>query len=151
MRETGLFTHGRVALSSKIISMCTPGVAVPCLSDAGQGREMPLRHRTIGFSRARTLALPCSQPHISYHTLSPDCEHSTFTLPRDNDPSAGDHPHFCLFPRRDYLCQLPLFHRTSDFRRTYHPFVVSMPFLSTSFHVTFHDVRTKTFSTHVTT
>ena len=36
-------------------------------------------------------------------------------------------------------------------RRTSHPFVVSTPALSDSSHVSFPDVRTKTFSTHVIT
>ena len=36
-------------------------------------------------------------------------------------------------------------------RRTFHPFLVSTLALPTSFHGTFHDVRVKTFSTHVTT
>ena len=35
--------------------------------------------------------------------------------------------------------------------RTFHPFVVSTPAISDSSHVSFHGVRTKTFSTHVTT
>ena len=59
VRETGLFTHGSDTLSSKIISMCTPDVAMPCLCYAWLGCAMPLRHRTIGSSRARTLVVPC--------------------------------------------------------------------------------------------
>ncbi len=66
VRETGLFTHGRASLNFTIIPMFASDVAVPCLCDAGQGREMPLRHRTIGSSRSRTLALPSSQPHSSH-------------------------------------------------------------------------------------
>ena len=70
VRETGLFTHGRDTLSSKIISMCTPDVAMPCLCYAWLGCAMPLHHRTIGSSRARTLALPCSQLHGSHPAQS---------------------------------------------------------------------------------
>ena len=39
--------------------MCTPDVAMPCPCGAWQGCGMPLRHLTIGFSRARTLVMPC--------------------------------------------------------------------------------------------
>ena len=59
VRETGLFTHARDTLNSKIISMCTPDVAMPCLCYAWLGCAMPLHHRTIGSSRARTLVVPC--------------------------------------------------------------------------------------------
>ena len=59
VRETWLFTHVRATVSSKIISMCTPCVAVPCLCDAGQGCAMPLHHRTIGSSRARIIVVLC--------------------------------------------------------------------------------------------
>lgn len=38
VRETWLFTHGKATLNSKIISMCTHGVAVPC--HAMPGREV---------------------------------------------------------------------------------------------------------------
>jgi len=40
VRETGLFTHGRASLNSKIISMLPPCVAVPFLFDAWQGGAM---------------------------------------------------------------------------------------------------------------
>ena len=66
----GLFTHGRASLNYTIIPMFTPGVAVPCLCDAGQGCAMPLHHRTIGSSRARTLVVPCSQTHGSHPAQS---------------------------------------------------------------------------------
>ena len=36
VRETGLFTHGRDSLNFIIISMCPPGVAVPCPCGAWQ-------------------------------------------------------------------------------------------------------------------
>ena len=39
--------------------MCTPDVAMPCLCYAWLGCAMPLHHRTIGSSRARTLVVPC--------------------------------------------------------------------------------------------
>ena len=101
MRETGLFTHGRASLNFTIIPMCTPGVAVPCLCDAGQGREMPLRHRTIGSSRSRTLALPSSQPHGSH----PAPSHHRL-LPRANSCLA-------LFPT-PHLPPLAIAHLTPD-------------------------------------
>ena len=75
--------------------------------------------------------------------------------------------HTSAFPHgRDYLCQLSLRHPTSESLptfhplptrfpslspSTFHPFVVSTLALSNSSHVSFHGVRTKTFSTHVTT
>ncbi len=59
MRETGLFTHDKASLNFTVISMCTPDVAMPCPCGAWQGCAMPLHHRTIGSSRARTLVLPC--------------------------------------------------------------------------------------------
>ena len=39
--------------------MCTPDVAMLCPCCVWQGCAMPLRHHTIGSSRARTLAVPC--------------------------------------------------------------------------------------------
>ena len=59
VRETGLFTHARDTLISKIISMCTPDVAMPCPCCAWQGCAMPPHLRTIGSSRARILVVPC--------------------------------------------------------------------------------------------
>ena len=45
--------------------MFTPDVAMPCLCYAWLGCAMPLRHRTIGSSRARTLVVPCVlTPHL---------------------------------------------------------------------------------------
>ena len=79
VRETGLFTHGRASPNFTNIPMCTPGVAVPCLCYAWLGCAMPLRHRTIGSSRARTLVVPCvltpqltpfAIPHLTPDTLS---------------------------------------------------------------------------------
>ena len=79
MRETGLYTHGRASLNFTIIPMCTPDVAMPCPCGAWQGCAMPLRHRTIGSSRARNLVLPCvltpqlppcAIPHLTTDTLS---------------------------------------------------------------------------------
>ena len=76
MRETGLFTHGKATLSSKIFSMCTLDVAMPCLCCAWQGCAMPLHHRTIGSFRARTLAVPCfltlQLPPCAIPHLTPD-------------------------------------------------------------------------------
>lgn len=118
LRETGLFTHGSDTLSSKIISMCTPDVAMPCLCYAWLGCAMPLRHRTIGSSRVRNLVLPCfPTPQLPPYAI----------------------PH--LTP--DPLSILSLL--------AFHPFVVSTPAFSNSSHVSFHGVRAKMFSTHVTT
>ena len=126
VRETGLITHGRDTLSSKIISMCTPDVAMPCLCYAWLGCAMPLHHRTIGSSRARIIVMPLC-PNSTSPTLRNTTSHSRHTL----------HPHSTRFP--------------SLFRRTFHPFVVSTPAISNSSHDSFHGVRTKTFSAHVTT
>ena len=51
VRETGLFTHGRDTLSSKIISMCTPDVAMPCLCYAWLGCAMPRTCTRLSLSR----------------------------------------------------------------------------------------------------
>ena len=133
VRETGLFTHGKATLISKIISMCTPDVAMPCPCCAWQGCAMPPHLRTIGSSRARTLAVPC------FPTLNSHPAQSHISL----------QPHF---PSSPYSLSITLpTHIPSLSRLTFHPFVVSTLALSNSSHVSFHGVRTKTFSTHVTT
>ena len=70
--------------------MCTPDVAMPCPCCAWQGCAMPPHLRTIGSSRARTLAVPCfptlnshpAQSHISLQPHFPSSPYSlSFTLP----------------------------------------------------------------------
>ena len=94
---------------------------------------MPLHHRTIGSSRARTLVLPCfptpQLPPFAIPHLTPDTLSILSLL--------ASHPLPTRFPSLS-LC-------------SFHPFVVSTPALSNSSHVSFHGVRTKTFSTHVIT
>ena len=243
--------------------MCTPGVAVPCLCDAGQGCAMLLHLRTIDSSRARTLVLPCvltprlppcaiahltsthspsslysllilsplachhfpealsiplSSPNRPYPILatflSMTCVLKRFPLTsprklalpcakrgflRTSEPHrtsqlspcapqvsqchvmrclavmcyAPAPPHHRHLPRANSCRALcpnstspTLRHRTSDTRPTFHPlpthipllsrrtshhFVISTPAISNFSHVSFHDVRTKTFFTHVTT
>ena len=76
VREMGLFTHSRASLNFTIISMCTPGVAVPCLCDAGQGCAMLLHHCTIDSSRARIIVMPLcpnsTSPTLGNRTSDPD-------------------------------------------------------------------------------
>ena len=158
MRETGLFTHGRASLNFTIIPMCTQGVAVPCLCDAGQGCAMLLHHRTIDSSRSRTLALPSSQPHgshpaPSHHRLLPRANSCLALFPTPQlPPWAIAHLIQTHSPSSPYSLSITLpTHFPSLSRRTFHPFVVSTPDLSNSSHVSFHGVRIKTFSTHVAT
>ena len=108
-----------------------PGRDVPCPTPS------PRCHLTIGFSRARTLVVPC--------VLTPQ-------LPPCAIPPCAI-PHLTPYPLSilPLLACHPLPTRLSSLsRRSFHPFVVSTPALSSS-HVSFHGVRTKTFSTHVTT
>ncbi len=83
-----------------------------------------LRARTLVVPCVLTLQLPpCAIPHLTPYTLS------ILSL----------------------LASHPLPTRLSSLsRRTFHPFVVSTPALSDSSHVSFHGVRVKTFSIHVT-
>ncbi len=98
----GLFTHARASPNFTIIPMCTPDVAVPCLCDAGQGREMPLRHRTIGSSRALTLVVPCvptpQLPPCTIAHLTPDTLSILTLLAFHHSPSALSIP--LSFPNR---------------------------------------------------
>ena len=96
-----------------------PGSDVPCPTPSHRC------HRTIGFSRARIIVVPCvltpqlppwAIAHLTPYPLSSSLHSLVITLPLH-------------FPS---LCR---FH-TGPLR---------------SFHVSFHDVRTKTFSAHVTT
>ena len=104
-----------------------PGRDVPCPTPS------PRCHLTIGFSRARTLVVPC--------VLTPQ-------LPPCAIPHLTPYP----LPILPLLACHPLPTRLSSLsRHTCRPFVVSTLALSNSSRVSFPGVRTKTFSTHVTT
>ena len=113
------------------LSPCAPHVS-QCHVYVMPGRDVPCPtpsprcHRTIGSSRARTLVLPLC-PNSTSPTLGN----------RTSDSLPTFHPLPTRFP--------------SLSRLTFYPFVVSTPAISNSSHVSFHGVRTKTFSTHVTT
>ena len=127
----GLFTHGKATLRSKIIFLCTPDVAMPCPCGAWQGCAMPPHLRTVGSFRARTLVLPCfptptSQTTPCLLTVNIPLLHCLATM-----IPAPEIIHTSGFSRgRDYLCQLSLFHRTSDSRPTFHPLPTCFPSLS---------------------
>ena len=87
----------------------------------------------VRASRVRNLVVPC--------VLTPQ-------LPPCAIPHLTPYP-LSILP---LLACHPLPTRLSSLsRRSFHPFVVSTPAFSDSSHVSFHGVRTKTFSTHVTT
>ena len=76
--------------------MCTPGVAVPCLCDAGQGREMPMHHRLL--PRANSCRALCP------NSTSPTLRHPT------SDTRPTFHPHPTRFPSLTRLT----FHHSPD-------------------------------------
>ena len=125
VRETGLFTHGRASLNFTIIPMCTSDVVVPC--HAMPGRDV-LCPRTIALSvHPACEILSCPVPNPTAPTLPNRTSGSRHIF----------HPHPTRFSSLS-LC-------------TFRPFVISTLALSNSSHVSFPDVRVKTFSTHVTT
>ena len=92
---------------------------------------MLLHHRTIGFSRARTLVLPCFltlqlTPCAIAHLIPTHSPSSPYSLP----------------------ITLPT-HIPSLSLCTFHPFVVTTLALSNSIHVFFHGVRETGLFTHV--
>ena len=105
---------------------CLLTVNIPLLHCLATMIPAPEIIHTSDFPRSviTCVSFPCSIAH-----LTPDALSILFLL--------ACHP----FPTR----------LSSLSRRTFRPFVVSTPALSDSLHVSFPDVRTKTFSTHVTT
>ena len=90
----------------------------------------PSHHRLLPRAKScRTLCPNPTTPTLRNRTSDPDTLSILSLL--------ACHPLLTHFPSLS-LC-------------TFHPFVVSTPALSDSFHVSFPDVRTKTFSTHVIT
>ena len=109
----------------------------------------------------------------NYHHVHPRCRSAMSMRCRAGTINAPTPSHRRLLPRANSCRALcpnstspTLRHRTSDTRPTFHPlpthipllsrrtshyFVISTLALSNSSHVSFHDVRTKTFFTHVTT
>ena len=94
----------------------------------------------------RCLAGMCHAHSPPHHRLLPRANSCLALFPNPTTPTLRDptshsrhtfHPHPTRFP--------------SLFRLTFHPFVVSTLALSNSSHVSFPGVRSKTFSTHVTT
>ena len=105
----------------------------------------------------RCLAVMCHAPAPLHHRLLPRANSCRALCPNSTAPTLRNrtsdslptfHPLSILF----LLACHPLPTRFPSLSLcTFHPFVVSTPALSDSFHVSFPDVRTKTFSTHVIT
>ena len=99
------------------------------------------------------LAVMCHAPAPSHHRFLPLANYCRALFPTPQLPPCAI-PH--LTPDTLSILTLlachPLPTRLSSLSsRTFHPFVVSTPAISNSSHDFFHGVRTKTFSTHVTT
>ena len=95
--------------------------------------------------------VPCPSP--PHHRLLPRANSCLALCPNPTTPTLPI-AHLTPYP----LSILPLLachslptRFPSLSRRTFHPFLISTLALSNSSHVSFHGVRTKTFSTHVTT
>ena len=133
VRETGLFTHARATLNFTIISMwhprCRSAMSMRCRAGMCHAPSPP-HHRLL--PRAKSCRALCPNP----------------TAPTFRNPTSDPDTLSILSL---LACHPLLTHFSSLFRRTSHHFVVSTPALSNSNHVSFHGVRTKTFSTHVTT
>ena len=95
----------------------------------------------------------CHAPAPPHHRLLPRANSCLALCPNSTSPTLGnrtsDPDTLSII---SLLASHPLPTRLSSLsRRTFHPFVVSTPALSDSNHVSFHVVRVKTFSAHVTT
>ena len=102
--------------------LCRSAMSMRCRAGT-RNAHAPLHHRLL--PRANSCRAMCPNPTAP--TMRNPTSHYRHTF----------HPHPTRFPSLS-LC-------------TFHPFVVSTLALSNSSRVSFHGVRTKTFSTHVTT
>ena len=109
--------------------MCRSAISIRCMAGMCHA-PAPLHHRLL--PRANSCRALC--PNSTSPTLR---NRTSDSLPLSILFLLACHPLPTRFPSLS-LC-------------TFHPFVVSTPALSDSFHVSFPDVRTKTFSTHVIT
>ena len=116
------------------LSPCAPLMS-QCHVHAVPGSDVPCPCTTAPSAPPARELLFClvSQPHSSHPAQS------HISLPT-------------RFPSSPYSLSITLpLHFPSLSLLTCHPFVVSTPALSNSSHVSFHDVRVKTFFTHITT
>ena len=101
----------------------------------------------------RCLAGMCHAPSPPHHRLLPLANSCLALFPTPQlPPCAIPHLPPTHFPSSPYSLSFTLPTRFPSLSRlSFHPFVVSTPAISNSSHDFFHDVRTKTFSAHVTT
>ena len=102
----------------------------------------------------RCLAVMCHAPALSHHRLLPLANYCRALCPNPTalPPCAIAHLTPDPLSILSLLACHPLPTRFSSLSLcTFHPFVISTPAFSNSSHVSFHGVRVKTFSTHVTT
>ena len=113
----------------------------------------PCAPRCRSAMSMRCLAVMCYAPAPPHHRLllrANSCRamYTNPTSPTLRNPTSDLDTLSIL----SLLASHPLPTRLSSLsRRTFHPFVVSTPAFSNSNHDSFHGVRTKTFSTHITT